>query len=363
MKRILTVILISTMAVVMMMPAQLSFAAASTRAGEASYIKSLAVTDGDMAGAISESKSDDTIIPYFADFACLGLTAYGRSSDQQTVLNYINWHIGHMNDAATDKFGISGTIYDYIAGVSTGSYDSTDSYAATFLTLLYKYSETYDPAFLKDRESLIDTLTNVMLATYIDKIGLTSATPDYDECILMDNCEVYQGFVSAFRIYEKYCGNSAKSATMAQYAATVKKSIIRRYWSSTKGCFYADVDLNGKADSAFKLNRFYLDASSQLYPVIYGVISPKSKMAKSAYSKFKKYYLRKGVAGRDWAACSVKGSEGYPWCILLGGVIKMGDKATAARFKKNVKAKFISKGHKYPYYCGEAGQLLLTLSN
>ena len=132
------------------------------RSGEADYICSLAVKNGQMAGAIPESTADNTVNPYFDDFACLGLVSYGRAADRQTVLNYINWHIAHMNTAAQDKYGLAGTIYDYADGVSTGAYDSTDSYAATFIMLLDNYCRVYDSDFLQGREDLLDTLVGVM---------------------------------------------------------------------------------------------------------------------------------------------------------------------------------------------------------
>lgn len=363
MRKFVSAALVIALAVCLTVPTESAYAGTkSLRAKESNYIKSLAVTSGTMKGAIRENKSGNYILPYFDDFACLGLVAYGRRSDRQTVLNYINWHISHMNTKAQDKYGVAGTIYDYNNGVSTGDYDSTDSYAATFLELLAAYTKTYDHNFLKDKSELVDTLTNVMLSTYISKIGLCKATPGYDECILMDNCEVYKGFVSAKKIYSTYCINNVKARSMSRYAAKTRSAIIKRYWSKKKGCFYTTVDIKGRVDSKVKLSRFYLDSSSQLYPVIYGVISPKSKMAKKAYAKFKKYYVRKGVKGRNWANCSVKGSGGYPWCILLNGTVKMKDKKVTKRFKKSVTKKYINKNHKYPYYCGEAGQLLIALS-
>jgi len=335
---------------------------ATLAAGEADYIKSLAITDGDMAGAIQMTSGDGIVNPYFADFACLGLTSLGRDTDQQTVLNYINWHISHLNTTETDKNGIAGTIYDYKDGAATGDYDSTDSYAATFLTLLDRYSRTWDAGFLKDKSQLTDTLVCAMMSTYVSKIGLTYAVPGYDECLLMDNCEVYQGLKSAAHIYRYYVGDDTKAAAMTRRAASVKSSIIKYYWNSSRQAFRASVGVNGKPDSKLILSRFYADSSSQLYPVICGVISPTNKMAKAAYSAFKANYLRSGVTGRDWAALSVKGSDGYPWCILLNGVTAMGDKTTAARFIRNLKAHYISEGRPYPYYCGEAGQLLMAIS-
>ena len=41
----------------------------------------------------------------------------------------------------------------------------------------------------------------------------------------------------------------------------------------------------------------------------------------------------------------------------------MGDKTTAARFIRNLKAHYISEGRPYPYYCGEAGQLLMVITD
>jgi len=333
------------------------------RSGEADYICSLAVKNGQMAGAIPESTADNTVNPYFDDFACLGLVSYGRAADRQTVLNYINWHIAHMNTAAQDKYGLAGTIYDYADGVSTGAYDSTDSYAATFIMLLDNYCRVYDSDFLQGREDLLDTLVGVMKSTYIEKISLSRATPGYDECILMDNCEVFRGFKSASHIYSSYLNDTSKAADMQTCASRTKAAIRKKFWSSADNCFRPAVDISGRPESRTRLSVFYPDASCQLFPVIYGVIKPTGSMAKHSYAAFKKYYLRKGVSGRDWAAVSVKGSEGYPWCILLSGVIKMNDSKTARRYEKNLQKKFITPGHPYPYYCGEAGWYLMSLSS
>jgi hypothetical protein len=332
------------------------------KSGEADYICSLAVKSGPLAGAIPESTADNTVNPYFDDFACLGLVSYGRAADRQTVLSYINWHIAHMNTAAQDKYGLAGTIYDYADGVSTGNYDSTDSYAATFIMLLDNYCRVYDSDFLRGREDLLDTLVSVMKSTYIEKISLSKATPGYDECILMDNCEVFRGFKSASHIYSSYLNDTAKAAAMQTYAARTKTAIRKRFWSSSQHCFRPAADISGRPESRTRLSIFYPDASCQLFPVIYGVIKPEGSMAKHAYAAFKKYYLRKGVSGRDWAAVSVRGSEGYPWCILLSGIIKMNDMKTAHRYEKNLQKKFITSGHPYPYYCGEAGWYLMSLS-
>ena len=89
--------------------------------------------------------------PYFADIAALSLLnqpeLYG-----DVVKEYMKWHFDHLNTAAEDPSGLDGTIFDYTYTVKNGvvtleewttptpTYDSTDSYAATFLMVVEKYA-------------------------------------------------------------------------------------------------------------------------------------------------------------------------------------------------------------------------------
>ena len=88
--------------------------------------------------------------PYFADFAALSLLNQPEMY-ADVVKEYMQWHFDHLNTAAEDPSGLDGTIFDYTYTVKNGvvtleewitptpTYDSTDSYAATFLMVVEKY--------------------------------------------------------------------------------------------------------------------------------------------------------------------------------------------------------------------------------
>ncbi|MBR6781379.1 MAG: hypothetical protein IKM24_10245, partial [Clostridia bacterium] len=148
-----------------------------------------------------------TVNPYFADIAALALLTDAENYADE-VKSYMEWHFEHLNTAATDYNGVDGTIYDYTLTVENGkvtaenvtngepSYDSTDSYAATFLTVVNAYYEaTADKEYIVSRSRDIIRIAEAMLSTY--SFGLTNAKPDYAVKFLMDNCEVYEGALAA----------------------------------------------------------------------------------------------------------------------------------------------------------------------
>jgi hypothetical protein len=78
------------------------------------------------------------VIPYFANFAAIGLADAHRSDpgDLRYLAGadrWLDWYAAHMN--------ADGTVFDFVVTpadqlVSTGDFDSTDSYASTFLEAL-----------------------------------------------------------------------------------------------------------------------------------------------------------------------------------------------------------------------------------
>ncbi len=229
-----------------------------------------------------------SVVPYFSDTMVLGAiradSAMGTERAKENALKYINWYISHMNTAESDICGVAGTVYDYHIfqsndgrtveltdmemyasqypnGGNTHNYDSTDSYAAMFLQILYEYAKTYDADFLNGKAELVQTLIDVMMSDYIYSLDLTIAKPNYPACYLMDNCEVYCGFVSAANIYTEFLNDSAKATECASRAGKVKNAILTRMWSKTDKCFLAAVSDEGVSMFSNDLNRFYTPAS------------------------------------------------------------------------------------------------------
>ncbi len=318
------------------------------------------------------------IVPYFSDTAVLGAiradAAMGTESARQNALKYINWYISHMNTKESDICGVAGTVYDYHIfqsadgrtieltdmemyasqypnGGNPHDYDSTDSYASMFLQILYEYAKTYDESFLNGKAELVQTLIDVIMSVYIEKLDLTIAKPNYPACYLMDNCEVYCGFVSAASIYNELLGDAAKAAECVSRAEKVKNAVITRMWDKNANCFLAAVSDNGKSMYNNDLSNFYPQASCQLFPVIFGIIEPTDEKAIVTFERFKNDF------GRKWLTFDI---ETYPWCILVRAAVKMGDYEFAGRFIDAVNRRFVKRVHTAPYYNSESGSIMVA---
>ena len=339
--------------------------------------KTLPAVDGVSPGEYTKWPSA-RIVPYFSDTAVLGAiradAAMGTESARANALKYINWYISHMNTAETDICGIAGTVYDYVVfqssdgrtvevtememyasqypnGGNTHNYDSTDSYAAMFLQILYEYAKTYDESFLDGKDGLVQTLVEVMMSDYIKSLDLTIAKPNYPACYLRDNCEVYCGFVSAAGIYEELLCDGAKAAECTLRAEKVKNAILTRMWSQSDQCFLAAISDEGVSMFTNDLNNFYPQASCQLFPLIFGVIEPNDDRAVITYERFKSDF------GARWLTFDI---ETYPWCILVRAAVKMGDYEFAGKFIDAVNNRFVKRVHSAPYYNSESGSVMVA---
>jgi len=140
--------------------------AESLIAGEQEWLLACQLPDG----AIAQTPDGETVVPYFASIAARTIV----DIEPARARAYMSWYIQHMN--LPDRSGLSGTIYDYEMrqGVLTPtfSYDSADSYAATFLSLAsYYLSRTGDRGFISANLDAIDLAASVIL-TLQDKEGL-----------------------------------------------------------------------------------------------------------------------------------------------------------------------------------------------
>ena len=326
------------------------------------------------------------VLPYFSDTAVFGLIqtakVTGTDNGKDICLNYINWYISHMNTKESDISHVKGTVYDYFIFESTDGrivevttfdankkkyptgnpydYDSTDSYASMFLQILYEYTNVYDNTFLNDKKQVVDDLIGVIDATYVSSIDLTYAKPTYAICYMMDNCEVYCGYESAEKIYREYLDDKESADRCRLRADKVKSAITGRMWNQSKQMFLPNVDTKGRLSGSVDLSRFYPDGTCQLFPVIFGVISPEDEKAVLTYERFKETFCKDGVKGKDWSVYDLK-DDSYPWCILVRAVVAMKDYATADRFINTAVKKFVNSTHGDPFYCAESGHLLLAV--
>lgn len=151
-------------------------------------------SNGAIATYTVSDKGNYTIMPYFASLACQGMLEDIGSYD--SVKKYILWHLNHINETE-DVNGTKGTIYDYKyignAEQTEKSYDSVDSYAAVFLSLLRKYEEkTWDKQLLIDNKEKIMLIAQAVNSVFSESRGLSEAKATYPIYYLMDNSEVYK---------------------------------------------------------------------------------------------------------------------------------------------------------------------------
>lgn len=297
-----------------------------------------------------------TMNPYFADFAALALLDKADLY-AENVVKYMDWHFAHLNTAEEDFGGLDGTIYDYVITMKNGeiesevvstpenadSYDTTDSYAATFLTVLYKYfCKTGDSDYIFRNAKDIKRITNVMFATLEN--GLTYAKHNHRVKYLMDNCEVYEGAVAASKLFEEIVLKGKTEYTdmrdkCGELIFTVKENINVNLWNYIGGYYSPGITAYVPIPTKiFSWNIYYPQATSQLFPIICGVIEPNTERAQKIYYKFCDTY--------HWEAFDYP--DDFYWGANVQAAAVMGDVDSVAEYMENYLP--LTEKHSWPLY-------------
>ena len=305
--------------------------------------------------------------PYFADFAALALLDRAEEYADE-VIAYMDWHFSHLNTKQTDYNGVDGTIYDYNITLRNGkiidetiamykknySYDSTDSYAATFLMVLNKYyNQTGDAEYIIAHSDEIQRIINAMFATYHK--GMTTAKPDWRVKYLMDNCEVYEGLLAAAELYENvlcpYDGSlEAIRVKCADSAVEVAETIETELWMPLSNRY--EVGLVQYIDwpsDLFFWSKYYPCATAQLFPIIHGLIEPNTERANHLYDKFCESY--------SWE--NFEYPDVFYWGANLQAAVEMNDIERAVVYLENYSE--LIDDHAYPLYNADAARVCLSI--
>ena len=332
---------------------------------ETEWLASLQLSNG----AIPMTYTPDGTVkmnPYFADFAALALLDKADEYSDE-VKRYMDWHFGHLNTEKTDHNGVDGTIYDYEITLKNGeitdesiaiykkenSYDSVDSYAATFLMVLNKYyNETGDSQYIIDHSNEIQRIINAMLAMCYK--GLTVAKPEWEVKYLMDNCEVYEGALAAAELFENVlCAYDASFEAVqkecADFAVKIAQTIEDELWMPRAGHYkvgiyrYFDIP-----SDLFRWRKYYPCATAQLFPIIHGLIAPNTERANMLYDRFCEEY--------DWA--NFRYDDIFYWGANLQAAVVMNDIEQVVVYMTNY-AELIDT-HDYPLYNADAARVCLA---
>lgn len=244
----------------------------------------------------ADTKGAESINPYFSDYVAIALL---NRPDlyAENVKKYINWHFAHLN--------ADGTIYDYYMDgkeeKTNGTYDSTDSYAATFLMLLEKYCEkTGDIDFITEHKSNVISVYNSMISTLHN--GLTYAKEDYPIIYTMDNSEVYAGLIDSEKLFKLLDENDLANDCLEK-SSQLKTELNKQLWN--ENCYF-ETGIN-KDDATvshkYLLNEYYPSGLAQLFPVIYNAVDTEKKM--SVYYDVKRRFDIGSVAAKEDYYCFV----------------------------------------------------------
>lgn len=313
-------------------------------------------------GAIPMTKNANgevTVNPYFADIAALALLDKPEAYADE-VKAYADWHFAHLNTAETDPNGVDGTIFDYTVTLANGaivsetsknSYDSTDSYAATFLTVLDKYYKaTGDKEYILSQSKNIDRIARAMLSTNV--LGLTLAKPDYEIKYLMDNCEVYEGVQAALSLFEDVIGkeDASYTTTLLRCEALyeqMNKTLENVMWNKD-GYYEVALSKFGVTAVEFAWDTFYPCATAQLFPILHGVIDVNTERANHLYDTFCETY--------DWENFDIP-SE-FCWGSNVLAAAKMNDLDRVVSYLTHYLDR--ADDHAYPLYNADIARVCMA---
>lgn len=331
-------------------------AAAGAIRAEASWIRDAQRPDG----AIEPEPDAGEILPYIGNYAALGLARAASElhdqADCDAAWRWLSWYQAHQ-----DKAGFV-TDYDVADGIeiSTGTYDSTDAYAGTFLAAAAAtWQADPDEAQLRALAPGIGRAVAAIQATQMNG-GLTWAKPGYYVQLLMDNAEVYGGLRSAVALATAL-GDSAL-AVRATIAARGVAAGVASLWNGDVGGFDWAKGLNGTISTPH-WSILYPDVMENVWAVAYGLASP--PQAKSILFHLQRqqpsWAEPDQVAASDIDGGVSQQPVGY-WPIAGWALTLVGQNSGALDAATTISACAAAKQRTWPYTVGDAGGLIALQS-
>lgn len=228
-------------------------------------------------GALAMSRISERpahVIPYFANLASIGLISAYRQTHRivlrDAVRRWVDWYEAHLNAA--------GTIFDYNGAPgmwqSTGAYDSVDSYAATYLELVWDvYQSDRDRSWLGARAPAI---LKVMapIRRVLQPNGLTIAKPTYPVMYTMDNVETSRGLRAAAQI-EGVLGEKKEAVDAGRLASAMENAVAGDLWDPVRLCYRVDIQTDGGKDEG--LANWYPNVMANLMAVAWLPAGPRNR--------------------------------------------------------------------------------------
>lgn len=287
--------------------------------------------------------------PYFACLAAQGLLAGTPSKeDMDAVKKYLLWHREHFLES-------QGIVENYRLKegslVSTGKYDSVDSYVAVFLSLLCQYG-------LRGGDVASIDMDNEVLSIATDRLreltenGLVRIKPDREVFYLMDNIEVLAAYRDA-AVFVAASGAEPwlldKQELWSRYLEAVSRemeeAIRASLWNEQEKRFHIGLG-SGKTPLDFAdWNVLYPDAVAQIYPAAFG-ISLSGADNTMLYEKL--------CSSIDWENMNFGEGEEFCWGILAYTAALLEDAERAETYLSQYEKK-TKESRAYPLHTADSG--------
>lgn len=228
------------------------------------------------------------IVPYFGQRTLMGLLdAEVMAHDARFLAatrKFLTWYAAQMR--------ADGTVTDYTGNypnyTSTGTYDSSDSYAALHLELAWAYYlVSADKAYLDTiRPSFAKAVAAIELTLQPD--GLTWAKPDYLVKYSMDNFEVARGLDSGANL-ARLMGDAANETKWRAMSAKVLNAVnTQLYLGDAKGYYSVGKFANNTLADTWSV--YYADGMAQCTAINMG-LEPTSARAQLVWNTFKSKFI------------------------------------------------------------------------
>ena len=316
------------------------------------------------------------VSPYVSNLGVLGLLRSHASGSVTTAERWITWYLRHLTpESAPDGVPFE---HFYLAD-GTGETvcvkpgdphlcrynDATDSAAATFFLVLQAYLEAGGrSSFLNtaEKKAQVEHLAEVLLALQ-DSDGLFWAKRDYRVKYLEDNSEVYAGLVALSHLEETAFKNGERAKAYAAAAERVRRAIQTEMYDPAVQA-YRVAKFENKTYTRTDLNVWFPDMQAQLWPLLFGVISPSAPRSQAALHALNEHW--NGQNRPNWASTPEKVDQGHIHADIAYAALLAGDIKQVEIYRRAAR-RFVfphppdSAGFAWPFSVGEAGWLLTLL--
>lgn len=295
-------------------------------------------------GAIYFSDSKDSVNPYFACFAVLGLYAGEcRPQDLEAAGNYLRWHC--------ERFLASGgEIPDYKIqqGVETAEEpDSVDAYIALYLLALCKKQEVTGSLTENEKRSVKEGIRKLEDMT---ENGLTNISEKSEICYYMDNVEVLAAYRELGRLAETEDEYKDFARQMSRKYKEGLEQLQKVFWNDKAQCYIA---AKGSAEALTQEEcflEFYPDAVAQVYGEALELTPQPSEASGRLWRIFCNYYA--------WEEMDMGGDDFY-WTELAYIAVRQEDIGRARTYLENYFV-LTKESREYPFYIGNSGWAVKT---